>query len=177
MNTNEIDPRRRELLALQGFEPTAPMPNVSTISPLEKTYHAVVMNPPFSATGGRVNSHRTAFGARHIEQALLRLKPGGRLVAIVGRGMASGILFIPHQSIALQTQYARALPDELRPADAQVFHKSPRPEKRTPKCNGRTAASPSAPPQPISTATWATPMRGGRTIRTPDNAICERPSA
>ena len=47
------------------------------------------MNPPFSATGGRVNGHRTAFGARHIEQALLRLKPGGRLVAIVGRGMAA----------------------------------------------------------------------------------------
>ncbi len=47
------------------------------------------MNPPFSATGGRVTGHQTAFGARHIEQALLRLKPGGRLVAIVGRGMAS----------------------------------------------------------------------------------------
>ena len=56
--------------------------------PADKTYHAIVMNPPFSATGGRVNGHRTAFGARHIEQALFRLKPGGRLVAIVGCGMA-----------------------------------------------------------------------------------------
>ncbi len=35
-----------------------------------------------------MRGHRTAFGARHVEQALLRLKPGGRLVAIVGRGMA-----------------------------------------------------------------------------------------
>ena len=90
MDTNEIDPRRRELLALQGFEPTAlDAERLDNLLPLEKTYHAIVMNPPFSATGGRVNGHRTAFGARHIEQALLRLKPGGRLVAIVGRGMAA----------------------------------------------------------------------------------------
>ncbi|MCC7086542.1 MAG: strawberry notch family protein [Pirellulales bacterium] len=89
VDTNEIDPRRRELLTLQGFEPTAlDAERLDNLLPLEKTYHAIVMNPPFSATGGRVNGHRTAFGARHIEQALLRLKPGGRLVAIVGRGMA-----------------------------------------------------------------------------------------
>ena len=90
VDTNEIDPRRRELLALQGFEPTAlDAERLDNLLPLEKTYHAIVMNPPFSATGGRVAGHRTAFGARHIEQALLRLKPGGRLVAIVGRGMAA----------------------------------------------------------------------------------------
>jgi hypothetical protein len=90
VDTNEVDPRRRELLALQGFEPTAfDAERLDNLLPLEKTYHTVAMNPPFSATGGRVNGHRTAFGARHIEQALLRLKPGGRLVAIVGRGMAS----------------------------------------------------------------------------------------
>ena len=90
VDTNEIDPRRRELLALQGFQPTAlDAERLDNLLPLEKTYHAIVMNPPFSATGGRVNGHRTAFGARHIEQALLRLKPGGRLVAIVGRGMAA----------------------------------------------------------------------------------------
>jgi hypothetical protein len=90
VDTNEIDPRRRELLALQGFDPTAhDAERLDNLLPPEKTYHAIVMNPPFSATGGRVSGHRTAFGARHIEQALLRLKPGGRLVAIVGRGMAS----------------------------------------------------------------------------------------
>ncbi len=89
VDTNEIDPRRRNLLSLQGFEPTAfDAERLDNLLPADKTYHAIVMNPPFSATGGRVNGHRTAFGARHIEQALLRLKPGGRLVAIVGRGMA-----------------------------------------------------------------------------------------
>ncbi len=89
VDTNEVDPRRRELLSLQGFDPTAfDAERLDNLLPPEKTYHAIVMNPPFSATGGRVNGHRTAFGARHIEQALLRLKPGGRLVAIVGSGMA-----------------------------------------------------------------------------------------
>jgi hypothetical protein len=63
VDTNEIDPRRRDLLRLQGFEPTA-------------------------IDAERLDGHSTAFGARHVEQALLRLKAGGRLVAIVGRGMA-----------------------------------------------------------------------------------------
>jgi hypothetical protein len=89
VHTNEIDLRRRELLALQGFEPTAfDAERLDNLLPLDKTYHAIIMNPPFSATGGRVAGHRTAFGARHVEQALLRLKPGGRLVAIVSCGMA-----------------------------------------------------------------------------------------
>ena len=89
VDTNEIDDRRRELLALQNFVPTAfDAERLDNLLPAEKTYHAIVMNPPFSATGGRVQGHRTAFGARHVEQALLRLKPGGRLVAIVGCGMA-----------------------------------------------------------------------------------------
>lgn len=89
VDTNEIDQRRRNLLTLQGFEPTAfDAERLDNQLPAEKRYHAIVMNPPFSATGGRVNGHRTAFGARHIEQALLRLRLGGRLVAIVGRGMA-----------------------------------------------------------------------------------------
>jgi len=89
VDTNEIDPRRRRLLLLQGFEPTAlDAERLDNLLPADKTYDCVVMNPPFSATGGRVSGHRTAFGARHIEQALLRLKPGGRLVAIVGQGMA-----------------------------------------------------------------------------------------
>ncbi|MBX9787486.1 MAG: strawberry notch family protein [Pirellulales bacterium] len=89
VDTNEIDERRRSLLTLLGFQPYAvDAERLDNLLPPEKFYDAVVMNPPFSATGGRVNGHRTAFGARHIEQALLRLKPGGRLVAIVGCGMA-----------------------------------------------------------------------------------------
>ncbi len=89
VDTNEIDPRRRSLLELQGFTPTAfDAERLDNLLPPDKRYDAVVMNPPFSATGGRVNGHNTLFGARHVDQALLRLKPGGRLVAIVGRGMA-----------------------------------------------------------------------------------------
>lgn len=46
------------------------------------------MNPPFSATAGRLSKMDTRFAKRHIEQALNRLEEGGRLVAIVGRGMS-----------------------------------------------------------------------------------------
>lgn len=89
VDTNEIDERRRSLLSLQGFTPTAfDAERLDNLLPAGRCYDAIVMNPPFSATGGRVRGHNTEFGARHIEQALLRIKPGGRLVAIVGRGMA-----------------------------------------------------------------------------------------
>jgi hypothetical protein len=89
VDTNEIDERRRSLLSLQGFTPTAlDAERLDNLLPAGRFYDAVVMNPPFSATGGRVRGHSTEFGARHVEQALLRLRPGGRLVAIVGQGMA-----------------------------------------------------------------------------------------
>jgi len=89
VDTNELDPRRRELLALLGFQPTAyDAERLDNLLPGDRYYDAVVMNPPFSATAGRVAGHSTAFGARHVEQALLRLRPGGRLVALVGAGMA-----------------------------------------------------------------------------------------
>ncbi len=46
----------------------------------------VVMNPPFSRAGKRMKGKKMPMtGANHIEQALKRLQPGGRLVAIVGR--------------------------------------------------------------------------------------------
>ena len=48
----------------------------------------VPFRPPAKTPRPTVQGSQTAFGARHVEQALLRLKPGGRLVAIVGRGMA-----------------------------------------------------------------------------------------
>ena len=50
----------------------------------------VIMNPPFSATAGRMGDKRSMkFAKAHIEQALKILQPGGRLVAIVGQGMSS----------------------------------------------------------------------------------------
>jgi hypothetical protein len=88
VDTNEISERRLRLLLLQGFSPTAfDGERLDNLLWPGRLYDAVVMNPPFSATGGRVRGHSTAFGARHVEQALLRLKPGGRLVALVGCGM------------------------------------------------------------------------------------------
>ena len=89
VDTNEIDERRIRLLLLQGFAPTAfDAERLDNLLWPGRLYDGVVMNPPFSSTGGRVKGHSTHFGARHVEQALLRVKPGGRLVAVVGRGMA-----------------------------------------------------------------------------------------
>ena len=90
VDVNEIDPRRRALLEMLKFKPTSvDAEQLDNFLP-EKQYDVIVMNPPFSATGGRVKGHNTEVGAEHVRQALLRLKPGGRLVAIVGRGMAYG---------------------------------------------------------------------------------------
>lgn len=89
VTTNELDERRRQLLAWLGFAPTAfDAERLDNLLTAETKFDAVVMNPPFSATGGRVHGHSNRFGARHVEQALLRIKTGGRLVTILGRGMA-----------------------------------------------------------------------------------------
>jgi predicted RNA methylase len=48
----------------------------------------VVMNPPFSADAVGGTANKTMTGAEHVESALRALQPGGRLVAIVGKGMA-----------------------------------------------------------------------------------------
>lgn len=89
VDVNEIDERRKTLLELQEFDATSfDAERLDNLLPNDRFYDAIVMNPPLSATAGRVRGHSTEFGARHVEQALLRLKPGGRLVAIVGRGMA-----------------------------------------------------------------------------------------
>lgn len=89
VEANEIDDRRRALLEALGFKTlNINAEQLDNILDPSKKYDVVVMNPPFSATGGRVAKHDTKVGARHVEQALLRLKKGGRLVAIVGEGMA-----------------------------------------------------------------------------------------
>ncbi|MEN6358164.1 MAG: strawberry notch-like NTP hydrolase domain-containing protein [Armatimonadota bacterium] len=77
---------RAGLLAAQNYPVTRQDAEILNALSPEK-YDVVLMNPPFSATGGRVKAHKTAFGAKHVEAALDMLKPGGRLVAIVGRGM------------------------------------------------------------------------------------------
>jgi predicted RNA methylase len=49
----------------------------------------VLMNPPFSQTAGRMGDKMDLMtAANHIGEAAMMLKPGGRLVSIVGRGMS-----------------------------------------------------------------------------------------
>lgn len=51
----------------------------------------VIMNPPFSAAGKQGTPNANRNGQKHIEQALMLLKDGGRLVAILGEGMNDNI--------------------------------------------------------------------------------------
>ncbi|MET3132777.1 hypothetical protein AAKU55_003057 [Oxalobacteraceae bacterium GrIS 1.11] len=89
---NELAPRRAAILAAllpqqQLFTEDAEQLHNALPDAIHPT--VIVMNPPFSATAGRMRDARPAkIGARHVEQALRRLAPGGRLVAIVGSGMA-----------------------------------------------------------------------------------------
>jgi predicted RNA methylase len=87
---NEINPRRRALLTQElGFAThQLDAEIIDDLLPAEIQPTAILMNPPFSATGGRVAKHSALYGARHIESALRRLQQGGRLVAIVGEGMS-----------------------------------------------------------------------------------------
>lgn len=88
---NELSPRRAELLKILGFDRlfTENAEQINNILPADVKPTVVLMNPPFSATAGRVAGQRKTMNATmHIEQALKRLEPNGRLVAIVGRGMS-----------------------------------------------------------------------------------------
>jgi hypothetical protein len=62
--------------------------HLHSVLPLDVSPTVVTMNPPFSATAGRLAAKQTQTGALHVEQSLKRLETGGRLVAILGRGMA-----------------------------------------------------------------------------------------
>jgi antirestriction protein ArdC/phage/plasmid primase-like uncharacterized protein len=90
---NELSPRRQALLS--SLFPEAKLfkenaEQLDNVLPADIKPTVIVMNPPFSSTAGRVQGQRdTSNGAKHIEQALRRLQDGGRLVAIVGNGMAA----------------------------------------------------------------------------------------
>lgn len=85
--TNEIDPRRRLLARLIGFDPTGHDAEFIDDVLLESIApNAVLMNPPFSSSGGRVERNQSKFGFRHVESALRRLAIGGRFAAILGEG-------------------------------------------------------------------------------------------
>ncbi len=88
VHTNELSERRADMLEALGVvvhtEDAEQLHNI--LSPDIKPT-VVVMNPPFSQTAGRMGDKKDLMvAARHIEQALKRLEPGGRLVAIVGGG-------------------------------------------------------------------------------------------
>ncbi len=90
---NELSERRRELLSnlfpqARLFKENAEQ--LHNVLPPDVSPTVIVMNPPFSASAGRLQGERdTGICARHIEQALKRLQDNGRLVAIAGQGMAA----------------------------------------------------------------------------------------
>lgn len=87
---NELSQRRldiaRNLKFARYFNENAEQ--IHNILPADVKPSVVLMNPPFSATAGRIHGQRKTLNTtRHLDQALERLEPGGRLVAIVGKGM------------------------------------------------------------------------------------------
>ena len=88
---NELSQRRAEILRTLGLDEvfTENAEQINNVLPDYVQPSVVLMNPPFSATAGRTATNSTANAKRHIEQALDRLNDGGRLVAILGRGMSN----------------------------------------------------------------------------------------
>mgnify|MGYP001594668353 FL=1 len=89
---NELSPRRATVL--KDLFPgarifTEDATQINNVLPANVKPTVVVMNPPFSATAGRIEGKRsTKEGLSHIDQALKRLEPGGRAVILMGEGMA-----------------------------------------------------------------------------------------
>lgn|GEM_PF-140677 len=87
---NEFSQRRASLLRQMGFEQvfTENGEQIHNILPEYVKPTVIIMNPPFSATAGRVQGQRSPENLiRHISQALSRLEPGGRLVVLTGKGL------------------------------------------------------------------------------------------
>lgn len=87
---NEINSKRRALLRdVLGFETHQHDAEfIDDLLDAQIQPSAILMNPPFSSTGGRVAHNSTVYGARHVESAMRRLRDGGRLVAIMGEGLS-----------------------------------------------------------------------------------------
>jgi predicted RNA methylase len=82
---NEISDRRRNLLKIQGYAPHKINAEfLDDLLPPEIEPDCILMNPPFSSSGGRINQTDAKFGFRHLRSALCRLKQDGRLVALLG---------------------------------------------------------------------------------------------
>jgi predicted RNA methylase len=87
VHANEISERRAALLSALGV--TVTRENAAHIHALLPglTPSVVLMNPPFSANVMMKGKKAVETGAEHVESALKKLQPGGRLVALLGRGM------------------------------------------------------------------------------------------
>jgi len=90
VDVNELSERRLSVLNEMGFDGVYNVnaEQLNNMLPDSVQPSVVLMNPPFSSTAGRTTTNKTSNAERHIEQALLRLDDGGRLVAILGKGMA-----------------------------------------------------------------------------------------
>lgn len=87
---NELSERRLAFLKQLGLDGTFNLnaEQIDNMLPENIKPTVLLMNPPFSSTAGRTASNKTSNAERHIEQALNRLEDGGRLVAVLGRGMS-----------------------------------------------------------------------------------------
>lgn len=89
VSVNELSKRRLEVLRAMGFDHlfNENAEQIDNILPENISPSVVIMNPPFSSTAGRTSTNKTSNAEKHIDQALTRLRDGGRLVAILGKGM------------------------------------------------------------------------------------------
>lgn len=92
---NELSPRRREILKNLDFDQVfgEDAEQINNILPKDINPTVIVMNPPFSATAGRLSSKTSQIGFDHVEQALKRLLTNGRLVVILGSGVTDTVAF------------------------------------------------------------------------------------
>jgi hypothetical protein len=89
VSTNDLSPTRRAFLTYLNFTVhNVDAEYLNDLLPEHCRPDIVLMNPPFSATAGRLSTNHTEHGAQHLESALYRLSDNGRLVAITGCGMA-----------------------------------------------------------------------------------------
>ncbi|MDX6576470.1 MAG: hypothetical protein QOE96_2423 [Blastocatellia bacterium] len=87
--TNDLSTSRKAFLRFLGFAVhSVDAEQINDLLPLDIVPNVVLMNPPFSATAGRLARNDSSHGARHIQSALSRLAQNGRLVAITGCGLA-----------------------------------------------------------------------------------------
>ena len=90
VHVNELSEPRRMLLELQDYAPTGcDAELIDELLPDEIKPDGVLMNPPFSSSAGRTKTNDSNYGFRHVRSALSRLKPGGRLVALLGTESAT----------------------------------------------------------------------------------------